>query len=311
MLRIREFENKVAELIENNEIKCPCHLYSGQEAVSVGVCTNLTKEDLVFSTHRSHGHYLAKNGNMNALMAELFGKKTGCARGKGGSMHICDKENGLLGSSAIVGGTIPIATGAALSTKLLHKKNVVVCFFGDGATNEGAFYESLNFAKIQKLPIVFVCENNFYSTHMPIYKHLATEEIYRIARALNVESCKINGNNVFEVQDTASYAINTVKSGRGPYFIECETYRHRGHVGPNQDIDKGIRSENELNYWMNRDPINYVEAFIRENSLCKNGEIAKIRKDVYKEINKAVMFAIKSEYPEKEELLRDVFKEVE
>lgn len=311
MLRIREFENKVAELIENKEINCPCHLYSGQEAVAVGVCENLIDKDLVFSTHRSHGHYLAKDGDMNALMSELLGKSTGCSRGKGGSMHVCDKEHGLLGSSAIVGGTISIACGAALAMKLQHKNNVVVCFFGDGAVDEGVFYESLNFAKIQRLPILFVCENNFYSTHMDIKKHLAVDEICRIPKALNIENCAINGNDILDVQNISNYYINMVKNGRGPFFIECLTYRYRGHVGPNFDTDKGIRTKEELEYWIDKDPIKTFKEHLISSGNFTEEMLIRIKREVRNEVEESVRFARESKYPEKEELLKDVFKEVD
>ena len=187
MLRIRLFEERVAELLANEaEIKCPTHLYIGQEAVAVGVCANLRNDDYVFSTHRSHGHYLAKGGDLKALMAELYGKATGCSKGRGGSMHLASPDVGLPGSSAIVAGTIPIAVGVAMSFKMQKKDTISIAFFGDGATNEGAFYESLNFASLKKLPVIFACENNLFSTHMPISSCLADTDIYKKAEAFKM-----------------------------------------------------------------------------------------------------------------------------
>jgi pyruvate dehydrogenase E1 component alpha subunit len=212
MLKIRRFEEKVAELIHPlNEIICPCHLYIGQEAVATGVCSALKKEDWVFSTHRSHGHYIAKGGDIKALMAELYGKETGCSRGRGGSMHLSSPEQGLPGSSAIVAGTIPLAVGAALAFSMQKRDSVSVAFFGDGAAGEGVFYESLNFASLKKLPVIFVCENNLYSTHLPISGCLAHIQIWEKAEAFNMPGIRVDGNNVVEVFQTAKRAIDDAR----------------------------------------------------------------------------------------------------
>ncbi len=309
MLRIRMFEEKVAALIDSKpKIICPVHLYTGQEAVAVGVCTNLRNDDYVFSTHRSHGHYLAKGGGMKELMAELYGKATGCSRGRGGSMHLASPDVGLLGSSAIVAGTIPLAVGTALASSLEGQDTVSVAFFGDGATNEGAFYESLNFASLKKLPVIFICENNLYATHMPIADHLADINIYKKAEVFNMPSMRIDGNDVIEVFKAANKAVEYARQGNGSTLIECVTYRWRGHVGVNYDIDKGLRDKEELDSWMNRCPIKTLGEFLLKHNILSNAEIIQIHEGINKEIEEAVTFAKESPYPDENELLDNVFK---
>jgi len=309
MLRIRRVEDKIAELLCSKlEIVCPVHLYTGQEAIAAGVCANLRRDDYVFSTHRSHGHYIAKGGGIKALMAELYGKATGCSRGRGGSMHLASADMGLPGSSAIVAGTIPLAVGAALAFSLRGQDAISVAFFGDGATNEGVFYESLNFASLKKLPIIFVCENNAYSTHMPVSACLADVRIYRKAEAFDMPGIRVDGNNIFEVFNTAGKVIENARHGRGPALIECMAYRWRGHVGPNHDLDKGLRTKEELDYWVNRCPIKALEGFLLRHAILSESEKARICEDIDKEIMKAIAFALESPYPDESELLNDVFK---
>lgn len=309
MLRIRNFEEKVAELIQpESEIICPVHLYTGQEAVATGVCANLRRDDYVFSTHRSHGHYLAKGGDMKALMAELYGKANGCSKGKGGSMHLASPDMGLPGSAAIVAGTVPLAVGAALAFSMQEGNAVSVAFFGDGAVNEGVWYESLNFASLKKLPVIFVCENNLYSTHMPISACLADTNIYKKAGAFNMPGIRIDGNNVVEVFKAAKKAIEDAHHGKGPTLIECMTYRWRGHVGPGNDIDKGLRSKEELDYWMDRCPIKALEGLLLKHGIVSESEKSQILRSIDNEIEEAVIFAKESPYPEPCELSNDVFK---
>jgi TPP-dependent pyruvate/acetoin dehydrogenase alpha subunit len=308
MLRIRRFEEKVADLVSKEEIICPAHLYIGQEAVAAGVCAALRKDDWVFSTHRSHGHYIAKGGDIMALMAELYGKATGCSRGRGGSMHLASPEFGLPGSSAIVAGTVPLAVGAALSFSLQGRDAVSVACFGDGTANEGVFYESLNFASLKGLPVVFVCENNLYSTHMPISECLADTDIYRKAEAFNMPGVRVDGNNVVEVYKTAKKATEDARRGQGPTLIECMTYRWRGHVGPNFDLDKGLRSQKELDYWMSQCPIKVLEAFLLSHNIISEPEKTRIYKAIDGEVAKAIAFAKRSPFPDKSELTQDVFK---
>ena len=309
MLRIRRFEERVAELVDPlNEIICPCHLYIGQEAVATGVCAALRREDWVFSTHRSHGHYIAKGGDMTALMAELYGKETGCSRGRGGSMHLSSPEQGLPGSSAIVAGTIPLAVGAALAFSMQGKDSVSVAFFGDGAAGEGVFYESLNLASLNRLPVVFVCENNLYSTHLPISACLANVQIREKAEAFSMPGVRVDGNNVVEVFQAASRAIEDARLGKGPTLIECMTYRWRGHVGPHDDIDKGLRSRKELDYWMKRCPVKALEEFLVTRGIMTQPEKAVIMEGIDSEVEESVTFARESHYPEACDHLNHVFK---
>jgi TPP-dependent pyruvate/acetoin dehydrogenase alpha subunit len=309
MLRIRRLEEKVAELVYPlNEIICPCHLYIGEEAVATGVCSALKKEDWVFSTHRSHGHYIAKGGDMNALMAELYGKETGCSKGRGGSMHLSLPEQGLPGSSAIVAGTIPLAVGAALAFSMQEKDSVSVAFFGDGAVGEGVFYESLNFASLKRLPIIFVCENNLYSTHLSISVCQANIQIWEKAEAFNIPGIRVDGNNVVEVFQAAKKAIDYARLGNGPTLIECMTYRWRGHVGPNDDIDKGLRSKEELDYWMQRCPIKAFEEFLLIHGLIAESEKVKITERIDKEVEDSVTFAKESQYPAESSYINYIFK---
>jgi pyruvate dehydrogenase E1 component alpha subunit len=310
MLRIRKFEERVAELVSKNEIICPCHLYVGEEAVATGVCAALRKDDYVFSTHRSHGHYIAKGGDIKALMAELYGRATGCSKGRGGSMHLAAPDAGLPGSSAIVAGTIPLAVGAALAFSLQKRDSVSVAFFGDGAANEGTFYESLNFATLNKLPVIFVCENNLYSTHMPISACLADTDIYKKAEAFKMSNVRVDGNNIVGVFKVAKKAIEDARCGKGPTLIECMTYRWRGHVGPSYDLETGLRSKEELDYWMNRCPIKALEEFLLGQNIISESEKNQIYESIEEEIEEALAFAKESPYPDPDEnkLISDVFK---
>lgn len=310
MVKIRKFEETVAELVTPpKKIITPCHLYIGEEAVATGVCTALKRDDYVFSTHRSHGHFIAKGGDLKALMAELHCKKTGCSKGKGGSMHVASPDIGLMGSSAIVAGSIPIAAGAALAFSMQNKDTVSVVFFGDGAAHEGVFYESLNFASLKKLPVIFVCENNFYCTHLSIIDTLADTNIYNKAEVFAMSGIRIDGNNVMEVYKVAKKAIEDARNGKGPTLIECLTYRWRGHVGPFDDLDKGLRSKDELDFWMNRCPITMLEEFLLEHGIMSKLERDRIHKAISEEIEEAVKFARESAYPDENDLLHDVFSE--
>lgn len=308
MFKIRRFEEKVSDLVSVGEIKTPCHLYIGQEAVSTGACFALDKKDYIFGTHRSHGCYLAKGGDPKKMMAELYGKETGCSRGKGGSMHLIDVENGLLGTSAIVSGNISLGTGVALASSFKNDKSVTLSFFGDGATAEGLFYESLNFASLMKLPVIFLCENNLYSTHMPIAECLVNTNIAEKAEIFKMQHYQIDGNNVLEVFETVKKAADNARRGGGPTLIECITYRWRGHVGPNDDLEKGLRSKEELEYWMKRCPIKNFEKVLTEKGILSEEEKKKIQEKIEKEIEESVAFAKNSPYPKAEELTKGVFK---
>ncbi len=298
MVRIRLFEEVVAGLVEERKVQTPCHLYIGQEAVAVGVCARLNRDDFVYSTHRSHGHYLAKGGDLNALMAEIFCRSNGCSFGYGGSMHICDPGRGLPGSSAIVGGTIPAAVGTAFAFDYEKNGGVAVAFFGDGAATEGVLYESLNFAMLKKLPAVFICENNFYSTHMHITKIQSNTGIAKRAESFGIPASTIDGNNIVEVYRAAGEAVERARGGGGPSFIECLTYRWRGHVGPNWDIEKGIREKKEVDWWIGNCAIERLRDLLDREGILKSGEKEKIRLVIEKEIDEALVFAQEGPFPD-------------
>jgi pyruvate dehydrogenase E1 component alpha subunit len=303
MLLIRRVEERIADHIEAGEILCPCHLYIGQEAVAVGVCAALRVDDFVFSTHRSHGHYLAKGGNVDALMSEVFCRESGCSGGWGGSMHVADAAVGLPGSSAIVAGTIPLAVGAALAFATRGEDRVAVAFFGDGATNEGVFYECLNFAALRRLPVLFVCENNLYSTHLPIDECLADTDIARKASVFGLPGEKVDGNDVLAVAAAASTAVERARTGGGPALLECMTYRWRGHVGPNYDVERGLRSQEELVCWIRRCPIKGLEDRLLREDPTTADDIAAARKDVEETVAHALAQARAARFPTGTQLL--------
>lgn len=311
MLRIRLSEESLVEPIIDGTVRCPVHLYSGEEAIATGVCSNLKKTDYIFGNHRSHGHYLAKGGDMKAMLAEIFGKTTGSSKGRGGSMHLIDVENGVLGIVPIVAGTISLALGSALASKIRKDKRVTVSFFGDGATGEGVLYESLNFASLKKLPIIFACENNYYSTHLPIEEIRSSNNIAEIARPFNIESMKVDGNNVLEVYAAANKAVDLCRNNNGPVFMEFSTYRLRGHVGPDDNIQgthTDIRPKEEIERWKAKDPIKHLYNYLILNNIFSQVQLTKIEEKVREEVNEAMLFAKNSEKPSKEELNNYVFK---
>lgn len=294
MLRLRMIEERISAIYHDaDEIKTPTHLYTGQEAVAVGVCQNLTSKDTVSPYHRSHGWYLAKGGNLKRMMAELFGKETGCCKGWGGSMHLLDLEVGVMGSSSILGGTIPHAVGCALAFQMKGLAHVAIASCGDAAVEEGVFHESLNWAIIKKLPVIFVCENNLYSTSTHLRDRQPDIDIYRRIASLGIPSEKVDGNDVLEVYQTAGEAIKRARAGKGPSFIEAHTYRWREHVGPNYDYDLGYRSKEELDFWMARCPIERLRKEMTP-------EDDQIEDQINQEIDDAVDFAQKSPFPSKE-----------
>lgn len=311
MLSIRLFEESLVKPIIKGEVQCPVHLYTGQEAIAAGICAALKKRDYIFGTHRSHGHYLAKGGSMKEMLAEIYGKDTGCSRGRGGSMHLYAPNYGFMGSSPIVAGTISLAVGAALASKIKNDKRVTVSFFGDGATGEGVLYESLNLAALKKLPIIFVCENNLYSTHLHINECRPNNNIYKIADPFNITSSRIDGNNVLDVFETTEKAVKLCKENIGPVFIECMTYRMRGHVGPDDNIQgthADIRPDKEIEEWKKKDPINNFELYLLKNKILKKDDFKRIKQKIEEEITEAYLFMKESPYPKKSELANYVFK---
>ena len=312
MLQIRLSEESLVEPIINGEVKCPVHLYTGQEAIATGVCAALSKLDYVFGNHRSHGHYLAKGGDMRALIAEIYGKETGCAQGRGGSMHVIDPKNGMMGAAPIVAGTIPLAVGSALASKIRNDGRISISFFGDGATGEGVLYESLNFASLQKLPIIFVCENNLYATHMPIRECRTSDSISEIGKPCNIISYRIDGNNVLEVYEASKKAVQQCKNNNGPVFMECLTYRSRGHVGPDDNIQgehTDIRPEAEILEWKKKDPIIVFEKYLLNHDHFSKSELNSIEVDIDKEIEDAYIFTHNSLFPQPKDLAKYVYKE--
>lgn len=307
MLRIRLVEEKIAELYPKQEIRCPVHLCIGQEAVPVGVCTYL-KGDSIFSNHRSHGHYLAKGGDLKAMMAELFGKKTGCSKGKGGSMHLIDLNQGFMGATPIVGGTIPIAVGAAFASRLRKDQKVTAVFFGEAAIEEGIFSESVNFAVLKELPIVFVCENNLYSVYSPLsVRQPEGREVVQVAKGLGIEIYQGDGNDVVSVSQLAQKAIEKARNGSGPCFLEFKTYRWLEHCGPSFDNDLGYREVSEFQQWKKRCPLERLKKVLLSNKICSSKDFSLMTSSIEEEINEAISFARKSPFPEKELLLEGIY----
>jgi TPP-dependent pyruvate/acetoin dehydrogenase alpha subunit len=306
MVRIRAAEERIADLVTDNEIKTPCHLYIGQEGIAAGVCAVLQKGDYVWGGHRSHGHYLAKGGDLRAMMAEVFGKSTGCSKGRGGSMHLFAGEVGILGTVPLVAATIPLAAGTALASKLRGDGKVSVAFFGDGAMEEGTFHESANLAAVYRLPVIFVCENNFYASHMPLLERRAADNLSNVGEAHGMASRSLDGNDVAAVYQAALQAVERARSGLGPTFIECRTYRWRGHVGPSWDMDVGVKRKDELKDWLPKDPIARVRSRLLE--LGANAkELEGVEHTVRAEVEGAVEFARQSSYPSDTEVLEHVF----
>ncbi len=304
MLAIRFFEEKVFELYAQNLVPGTIHLYLGEEAVAVGVCSVLRKDDYITSTHRGHGHCIAKGAELKRIMAEILGKKTGYCKGKGGSMHIADFKIGMLGATAVVGAGIPIAVGAGLSVKLNKTDQVVACFFGEGASNQGTFHEGINMASIWKLPVVFVCENNLYAMGTRQSRAMAIENIADRAVAYGIPGMVVDGNDVLAVYESTQKAVERARKGEGPTLIECKTYRQKGHsrVDPAK-----YRPKEEVNQWLTKDPIKRFREKLLQTNVLTKVEIQQIEKEVSAEIEEAVKFAMDSPYPAPEEALEDVY----
>lgn len=298
MLRIRLVEERIAELYPEQQMRCPVHLCIGQEAVSVGVCAALRPEHYVVSGHRSHGHYLAKGGSLRRFVAELYGKSTGCCEGKGGSMHLVDREVGFLGSTPIVASTVPIGVGAAFGSVLSGAPRVTAIFFGEAAVEEGVFHESLNFAALKKLPVVFVCENNLYSVYSPMsVRQPAGREVFALASGHGIESAQGDGNDVVEVHRLAASAVRMAEDHAGPVFLEFKTYRWREHCGPNYDNQLGYRTEAEFEDWQRKCPIKLLEAQLVGRGLLNPEERKRMTRTIEEEIEDAVAFAKNSPFP--------------
>lgn len=300
MLLIRRAEEAIGELITSGEVRCPCHLAIGQEACAVGVAAAFDngQGDRAFGAHRSHGHYLALGGDLEALIAEVLGRATGCSGGMGGSMHLVAPEHGLLGTVPIVSATIPMAVGAALAAQLEGSTALAVAFFGDGAAEEGAFHESLNFASLGALPLIFVCENNLFSSHLHIRHRQPAESVARFAKAHLVASEVIDGNNLCAVAAAARRAAERARTGGGPTLLELVTYRWRGHVGPSEDIDVGVRRDQDLSLWKKRDPILRLREALIAGGLTTAAAADALDQKVLRQVRSAVSSARNAPYPE-------------
>lgn len=303
MMRIRSFEEKLYELVKAGEMNGFLHLYLGEEASAVGICSALNKDDYIASTHRGHGHVIAKGVDPRVMMAELYGKVTGSNKGKGGSMHICVPELGIIGTNGIVGGGIPLATGAAFSSKYQKDGKVSVCFFGDGASNEGAFHECMNMAAMWNLPVIFVCENNHYACNTAFTKASNTKDVATRARGYGIPSMILDGQDVMDVHDKAVQAVEYVRSGNGPMLLECKTYRWYEHcIG-----DPDLRPRQEWNAWKQRDCIALFGKRLIEEGVTSQSEIDKMFADARAEIEAAVDYGRQSPEPALDSIFEDVY----
>tara|TARA_A100001011_G_scaffold391921_2_gene478420 strand:- start:835 stop:1800 length:966 start_codon:yes stop_codon:yes gene_type:complete len=298
--RIRKIEEKISNLYPEQEMRCPVHLSIGQEGVAVGVCSALNKKDKILSTHRAHAHYLAKGGDLKSMIAEIYGKKTGSSKGLGGSMYLQDSSAGVVAAVPIVGSNIAIGAGVALKSMFNFKKEkyVTVIFFGEAATEEGIFNECINFASVNNLPILFVCENNLYSVYTPLKDRGSKEKnLINIVKNYGVESISINGNDTNKVYTVSKKIISSLRKKNKPFFLECKTYRWLEHCGPDWDDNLNYRPKGELKKWIKKCPLNFVKKKIEKENKKK---IEKIEKKIDKEIDQAFNFAKKSKLPEKE-----------
>lgn len=309
MLRVRMIEEEIAREYTNWEIRCPVHLSIGQEAISAPLKYIFNNKDEVVSGHRAHAHYLCKGGNLKSMIAEIYGKKNGCSGGRGGSMHLTDLKSGFVLSTAIVANTIPIGVGLALAKRIKKRKGSVIIFFGDGAVEEGVFYESVNFAIIKKLRVIFVCENNNYS----VYTNLATRQpisrlIYKMVEKMNIKSIHADGNNLFEVFNTFQKAKKFITDNQKPVFLEFKTFRQVEHCGPFKDDNLGYRSKKELEFWKTNDPLKNFEKYNKKiiTSLKKN----KLIKKINKEVKSAFLHAKKSKFPNPDSALDKVYAKI-
>ncbi len=310
MLVIRNVERLIGEWTKDGTAKTPCHLSIGQEAVPVGVSHHLTKTDRVFGAHRSHGHFLALNDDVYGLLAEVLGKADGAAKGMGGSMHLYDAANGFHGSVPIVGATIPLAVGAGLAAQMDGSKDIGVCYFGDGATEEGLFHESLNFAANFKVPVLFVCENNLYSSHLDISERQPASRVARFAEANTIPSMTIDGNDIMAVEQAAGELVKTVRSGQGPAFLEAVTYRWRGHVGPDADVDVGVRRQKEdIIAWRKRDPITRLFTAMERDNLITRSLFDELSKKIQSRVAGDAKKAMDADYPAADQLMDIVYAE--
>lgn len=309
MLTIRVTEETVGELVEEGLARGPCHLGIGQEAIAVGVSASLNREDRVFGGHRSHSHYLALGGEVDCLIAEILGKATGASKGMGGSMHLYGRSVGFYGCVPLVAATIPIAVGAALAAKMDGSNAIAVSYFGDGAAEEGVFHECLNLAAAHRLPILFVCENNLFSSHLDILQRQPSDRIARFAEAHQIPSRTVDGNDVLAVASSAAEFVAHARNRRGPTFLEAVTYRHRGHVGPKEDVDVGVRrTMTQLNAWKRRDPITRLVEGMKSSRLIDGHTLGRLLQEIRSNVADARRRAEQAPYPATSALLGLVYQ---
>ncbi len=310
ILRIRMVEKRISEKYLEQEMRCPVHLSVGQEAVAVGVCEHLENKDIVMSAHRAHAHYLAKGGNLRSMLAELYGKSTGCAMGKGGSMHLVDLNAGFFAAVPIVGSTIPIAVGVAWAFKMKKRSNIVAVFLGDGATEQGVFFESLDFANLKNIPVLFVCEMNYFSVYSDLtVRQAKNRSIPALAESHGIKTFSGNGNNLSEVLEISEKATKYIRDNNVPAFIELKTFRWLEHCGPNDDDNVGYRKPGQLEKWKQNDPVANYEAYIIEKKQITEKEILKMKEALNAEIDEAFKFAKESPFPEADILNQHIYKD--
>src|SRR5271168_572850 len=305
MLELRDFELKVQELYRNAMLPGFVHLYVGEEAVAVGVCSHLQTPDLVFSTHRGHGHALAKGVPAGVVLAELWGKTTGSSGGRGGSMHMYAPEWGFMGTNGIVGAPIPLATGAALSAKMRKQGQVVVSFFGDGAVNSGSFHEAVNIGTVWDLPVIYVCENNLYATEMAFSRATRNTSVASRAKSYGLPGVEVDGQDVLAVHRVAKTAIDRARAGEGPTLIECKTYRYVGHHEGDPGTD--YRTREEVQHWKEQDPVKRARKLLIESAVANESELQAVDQEVERLIDQAVEFAEKSPEPSPDSVNEHVF----
>jgi TPP-dependent pyruvate/acetoin dehydrogenase alpha subunit len=304
MLRIRMVEEEIARRYPEQQMRCPVHLSIGQEAPAAALGLALRREDQALSTHRSHAHYLGKGGDLNGMIAELYGKASGCCGGRGGSMHLSDPAAGFMASTAIVGNSIPLGVGVALAQQLQGLAAISCVFLGDGATEEGVFYEAANFAALKRLPVLFVCENNLYSVYSPVSKRQpASRSLCTLAQSLGLAAQQVDGNDALAVLDAASSAVAAVRAGNGPMFLECMTYRWREHCGPAFDDDLGYRPQGELAAWQQRDPL----LLLAQRLQLTEQQIAACRAPIAAEIDTAFALALAAPLPDEASVFDGIY----
>ena len=308
MMLIRKFDETVKDLVQSAELVGMAHCYIGEEAVAVGACTALRDEDYITGNHRSHGHPISKGGDVRRAMAELLGKATGYCKGKGGSMHLADFDIGILGESGIVASALPVAVGAAMGSKMQNTDRVVISFFGDGASNQGACHEAMNLASIWKLPVIFLCENNQYAVTTSFKETVSTENVSDRASAYNMPGVLVDGQDVMAMHEATVHAVQRARAGEGPTLLEAKTYRYEDHSeGLNRILREPYRTEEEIEFWRQRDPIDIHSKWLLENDVASQGEIDKVQNDVYEAIDDALQFARESPYPDEADLFTDLF----